>query len=256
VTESEEIAWSPDAGLSATRIRRFGAIVLDERPIQSPDPELVRAALQEGIRRVGLGALSWRADAVRLRDRLRFLHGLDRSWPDMSDESLLETLDAWLGSALSTARKGDVSRIDPTESLRAMLGWRQRQELEELAPERIEVPTGSRIAVDYSNPAAPVLAVRLQEVFGWTETPRIGRGRVPLTLHLLSPAYRPVQVTRDLPGFWKSGYFEVRRSSGRGIPGTPGPRIRSRRRRFAGPANDDDPQITQMTPIDPTRAFP
>jgi ATP-dependent helicase HrpB len=139
------------------------------------------------------------------------MHQLDPAWPDMSDESLLETLDAWLGAALSAARKGDLSRIDPTEYLRAMLDWRQRQELEELAPERIEVPAGSRIAVDYSNPAAPVLAVRLQEVFGWTETPRIGRGRVPLTLHLLSPAYRPVQVTRDLPGFWKSGYFEVRK---------------------------------------------
>jgi ATP-dependent helicase HrpB len=211
VTEADEIGWSPDAGLSARRIRRFGAIVLDERPIQSPDPELVRAALREGIRRVGLGALSWSADAVRLRDRLRFMHALDPSWPDVSDESLLETLDAWLGAALSAARKGGLTRIDPTESLRAMLDWRQRQELDALAPERIEVPTGSRVVIDYSNPAAPVLAVRLQEVFGWTETPRIGRGRVPLTLHLLSPAYRPVQVTQDLPGFWKSGYLEVRK---------------------------------------------
>ena len=210
-TESEEIGWSPDAGLSARRVRRLGAIVLDERAIQSPDPERVRAALREGIRRVGLGALSWSADALRLRARLRFLHGLDPSWPDVSDEALLGTLDAWLGPALSAAPKGDVSRIDPAESLRAMLDWRQRQELDELAPERIEVPAGSRIVIDYSNPAAPVLAVRLQEVFGWTETPRIGRGRVPLTLHLLSPAYRPVQVTQDLPGFWKSGYFEVRR---------------------------------------------
>jgi ATP-dependent helicase HrpB len=211
VTESEEIVWSPDAGLSARKVRRLGAILLDERPIQEPDPERVRTALREGVRRVGLGALSWSADAVQLRARLRFLHGLDPSWPDVSDESLLETLDAWLGKALSAVRKGDVSRIDPAESLRAMLDWRQRQDLDVLAPERIEVPAGSRIAVDYSNPAAPVLAVRLQEVFGWTETPRIGRGRVPLTLHLLSPAHRPVQVTRDLPGFWKSGYFEVRK---------------------------------------------
>jgi ATP-dependent helicase HrpB len=104
-----------------------------------------------------------------------------------------------------------VSRIDLCEALRGLLDWRQRQELEELAPERLEVPTGSRIAIDYADPAAPILAVRLQEVFGWTETPRISRGRVPLTLHLLSPAYRPVQVTQDLRGFWSSGYFEVRR---------------------------------------------
>jgi ATP-dependent helicase HrpB len=160
---------------------------------------------------VGLGALSWSADALRLRARLGFLHGLDPSWPDVGDEALLERLDAWLGGALSNARKGDVSRIDPAESLRAMLDWRQRQELDELAPDRIEVPAGSRIVIDYSDPAAPVLAVRLQEVFGWTETPRIGRDRVPLTLHLLSPAYRPVQVTQDLRGFWRSGYFEVRK---------------------------------------------
>jgi ATP-dependent helicase HrpB len=171
----------------------------------------VNTAVREGIRRAGLGVLSWSDEALRLRARLRFLHGLDPSWPDVGDDALLETLDAWLGTALSTARKGDVSRIDPAESLRAMLDWRQRQALDELAPERIEVPSGSRVAIDYSNPAAPVLAVRLQEVFGWTETPRIGRGRVPLTLHLLSPAYRPVQVTRDLLGFWKSGYFEVRK---------------------------------------------
>jgi ATP-dependent helicase HrpB len=211
VMESEEIAWSPDTGLSARRVRRLGAIVLDERPILAPDPEQVNTALREGIRRAGLGALSWSADALRLRARLGFLHGLDPSWPDVGDEALLERLDAWLGGALSNARKGDVSRIDPAESLRAMLDWRQRQELDELAPDRIEVPAGSRIVIDYSDPAAPVLAVRLQEVFGWTETPRIGRDRVPLTLHLLSPAYRPVQVTQDLRGFWRSGYFEVRK---------------------------------------------
>jgi ATP-dependent helicase HrpB len=211
VTESDEIDWSPESGLSARYVRRFGAIVLDERPIREPDLERVKAAKLDGIRRAGLGALSWSDDAVRLRARLGFLRRQDPSWPAVSDDGLLETLDTWLGTALSTAPGRDVSRIDLCEALRGLLDWRQRQELEELAPERLEVPTGSRIAIDYADPAAPILAVRLQEVFGWTETPRISRGRVPLTLHLLSPAYRPVQVTQDLRGFWSSGYFEVRR---------------------------------------------
>ncbi len=104
----------------------------------------------------------------------------------------------------------ELSRIDLSAALRALLTWEQRRQLDELAPERIEVPTGSKIAVDYSDPAAPALAVRLQEVFGMNDTPRLG-GRVPVTMRLLSPGYKPVQVTRDLASFWKTGYFDVRK---------------------------------------------
>jgi ATP-dependent helicase HrpB len=104
-----------------------------------------------------------------------------------------------------------VRRIDLAAILEGMLAWDQRRRLDEQAPTHVAVPSGSRIPVDYADPEAPVLAVRLQEVFGWTETPRIAGGRVPLTLHLLSPAHRPVQVTRDLASFWRTGYFEVKK---------------------------------------------
>jgi ATP-dependent helicase HrpB len=108
-------------------------------------------------------------------------------------------------------RRDDLSRLDLAEVLRGTLTWQQRAALDELAPTHLLVPSGSRIPVDYSDPASPVLAVRLQEMFGATETPRVGGGSVPVTLHLLSPAHRPVQVTRDLAGFWRSTYFEVRK---------------------------------------------
>jgi ATP-dependent helicase HrpB len=121
-------------------------------------------------------------------------------------------MEHWLGPWLDgVRRKGDLERVDLAEPLLALLPWEKRARLDELAPERFTVPSGSSIAIDYADPAAPVLAVRLQEVFGLMDTPRIGGGRVPVTLHLLSPAYRPVQVTRDLASFWRTGYFEVRK---------------------------------------------
>lgn len=108
-------------------------------------------------------------------------------------------------------RLDEVQRIDLTEILLGMLGWQRRTAVEELAPSHLEVPSGSRIPIDYADAEAPVLAARLQELFGMTETPRVAGGRVPLTIHLLSPAHRPVQVTRDLASFWRSGYFEVKK---------------------------------------------
>ncbi|HYW08317.1 MAG TPA: ATP-dependent helicase C-terminal domain-containing protein, partial [Longimicrobium sp.] len=138
--------------------------------------------------------------------------GADPSRPDATDEGLLESLDEWLGPHLhGLTSLAEVQRIDLVAVLEGMLGWEQRRRLDEMAPTHVDVPSGSRIPVDYADPAAPVLAVRLQEVFGWTETPRIAGGRVPLTLHLLSPAHRPVQVTRDLASFWRTTYFDVKK---------------------------------------------
>jgi ATP-dependent helicase HrpB len=175
-------------------------------------PAAVREALLEAIRRRGIGTLPWSPPSLRLRERLAFLHAHEASWPDVSDAALLRSLDEWLGPALEgvdrwSQLEGDRLR----EALLAMLDWSQRAALDTLAPTHVEVPSGSRIAVDYTEAAAPVLAVKLQEVFGWTQTPRLLDGRVPLTLHLLSPAQRPVQVTRDLAGFWRAGYFAVRK---------------------------------------------
>ncbi|HEU5119142.1 MAG TPA: ATP-dependent helicase C-terminal domain-containing protein, partial [Isosphaeraceae bacterium] len=137
---------------------------------------------------------------------------LDPIWPDVSDEALLANVESWLGPYLFGSRRlEDAQRLDIHAALLDLLDWDRRKELDELAPTHITVPSGSRIPIDYSDPEAPVLAVRLQEVFGLTETPRVGGGRVPVLVHLLSPAHRPVQVTRDLESFWETGYFDVRK---------------------------------------------
>ncbi len=210
---SDEIAWDDAAGaVAAKRVTRLGAIVVEERPIADPDPDQVRGVFQDGLRRAGMARLLWNDAAISLRRRLGFLHHLDPSWPDVSDAALAERLEAWLGPSLAGVRRlSDVAQADLSRALLRLVPWEFRNQLDQLAPERIEVPSGSRIAVDYADPGSPVLAVRLQEVFGVTDTPRVGGGRVPVTLHLLSPAYRPVQVTRDLASFWRSGYFEVRK---------------------------------------------
>jgi ATP-dependent helicase HrpB len=207
----EEIRWDRASGrMLARKVVRLGALVLQENLISEPEPSLVRAALLDAIRREGLGILPWNESATRLRQRLAFLQRLDPAWPDVADAALLEQLEDWLAPRLGDARSG-LREVDIGSALLGRLDWERRRHLEELAPERWQMPTGSNIAIDYADPDAPVLAVRLQEVFGMTETPRIGGGRVPVVMHLLSPARRPVQVTRDLASFWRTGYFDVRK---------------------------------------------
>ncbi|MFC4001870.1 ATP-dependent helicase HrpB [Prauserella oleivorans] len=210
VTETDEVAWS-DGDVVARWVRRLGAITLTERPLTSPDPQLVRQAVLDGLSREGLGLLGWPAGATRLRQRMAFLHvHLGGAWPDVSDAALLSRVDEWLEPELSTVhRRADLARIDTTSALRRLLPWPEAIRFDELAPDRIEVPTGSHIRVDYSGPD-PVLAVKLQETFGWQATPRIADGRVPVVLHLLSPAGRPAAVTSDLESFWQQGYPAVR----------------------------------------------
>jgi ATP-dependent helicase HrpB len=197
----------------AREVRRLGAIVIAERAAHEIAPDALADALLAAVRRHGPGILPWTDHARALRDRLAFLHHHEPdSWPDMSDETLVATVDRWLRPWLTDAGRGDaLRRIDMAEVLLGIVGWDRRAEIDRLAPTHVEVPSGSRIAIDYSDPAAPVLAVRLQEMFGARDTPRIAGGRVPLTLHLLSPARRPVQVTRDLASFWNTTYFDVRK---------------------------------------------
>ncbi|OUJ75285.1 ATP-dependent helicase HrpB [Hymenobacter crusticola] len=216
IETSEEVTWDAANGrVAARRRRRLGALNLSESALPSPSPEAVEAALLEGLRTNGLGRLPWSDEAQQLRARLAFLHNLaPAEWPEVSDEALLAQLEAWLGPYLRGVKSlAEVNRLDLRQALLAWLpgGWGQQQELDRLAPTHLAVPTGSRITLDYTDPTAPVLAVRLQEVFGLLDTPVVGGGRVPLTLHLLSPGYRPVQVTRDLRSFWANGYFEVRK---------------------------------------------
>ncbi|UQU68500.1 ATP-dependent helicase HrpB [Couchioplanes caeruleus] len=202
-----EIGWI-DGDVVARRVERLGAIVLAERRLDDPDPALVRVALREGLRREGLGLLTWTRTATEVRHRLAFAHAaLGDPWPDVSDEALAAADWPHLGSA---RRRADLARIDVASALREVLPWQVAGRLDEVAPERLPVPSGSRIRVDYTDPAAPVLAVKLQETFGWQDTPKLADGRVPVVLHLLSPAGRPLAVTSDLASFWINVYPQVR----------------------------------------------
>ncbi|MCA1273067.1 ATP-dependent helicase HrpB, partial [Streptomyces sp. 7G] len=206
----EEVRWV-DGEVAARSVDRLGAVELAVRPLKQPDPELVRGALVDGLRREGLGLLRWNRDTEQLRSRLAFLHRvLGAPWPDVSDAALLADPDAWLEPELSRARRrSDLGRIDAGQALRRLLPWAtgDAARLDELAPERIEVPSGSRIRVQYDGDQ-PVLAVKLQELFGLAETPRVAG--VPVLVHLLSPAGRPAAVTADLASFWREGYKAVR----------------------------------------------
>jgi ATP-dependent helicase HrpB len=193
-------------------VQRLGALVLSERPLPDPDPALVTAALLDGLRREGLGLLAWSAGALALRERLAFCrHALGEPWPAVDDDALLGAAADWLAPELARARRrADLARVDVAGALRRLLPWPQAGRLDELAPERVQVPSGSRVRLDYADPRAPVLAVKVQEAFGWQDAPRLADGRVTVLLHLLSPAGRPVAVTRDLASFWRTGYPQVR----------------------------------------------
>ncbi|MEJ8656537.1 ATP-dependent helicase HrpB [Streptomyces sp. MS1.AVA.4] len=210
LSRGEEVHWE-DGDVVARHVERLGAVELSVRPLKEPGPGLVRDALLEGLGREGLGLLAWSRDAGALRQRLGFLHrALGAPWPDVSDAALLERAGDWLEPELSRARRrADLARVDAGQSLRRLLPWATGEavRLDELAPERIEVPSGSRIRVDYSA-EQPVLAVKLQELFGLHETPRVAG--VPVLVHLLSPAGRPAAVTADLASFWRDGYRAVR----------------------------------------------
>ncbi|TCP52153.1 ATP-dependent helicase HrpB [Tumebacillus sp. BK434] len=212
VTE-QLIEWDASAHRVRARKReRLGALLLKEAPLPNPDAERVLVALLSGIRQEGLDILPWTKAAKQFRERLSFLHRHDPSWPDVSRAGLIDTLTDWLAPHLyGLKNRDDLQRLQLISILETMLSWEQRRELDEQAPTHLTVPSGSRIPIDYSDPDAPVLAVRLQEMFGLQATPRIAGGRVPLTLHLLSPAHRPVQVTRDLASFWQNTYFEVKK---------------------------------------------
>ncbi|WP_418607757.1 ATP-dependent helicase C-terminal domain-containing protein [Georgenia sp. SUBG003] len=204
------MTWE-DGQVVARRRTSLGAIELSSATVPDPPPAAVVAAVREGLERDGLDVLPWTAAATGLRRRLRFLHAvLGEPWPDVSDEALLADVDAWLGTDLARVRSaGDLRRVDVLTALRRRLPWPDAAHLDEYAPERVRVPSGSEIRVDYDGDRA-VLAVRLQEVFGWRSTPRLAGGRVPLVLELLSPARRPAAVTADLESFWAGGYAQVR----------------------------------------------
>jgi len=201
LTEEDDVRW--DGDVVTERVRRLGAITLSATPLRTPSA--LRAALLAGLRAEGLHLLRWDADGVRTRERMAFLHrALGDPWPAVDDEALLAVID--LGDA---RRRADLARISGGQVTRLLLPWPAAARFDALAPDRLEVPSGSRVRVDYSGPE-PVLPVKVQEVFGWIDTPRVADGRVPVVLHLLSPAGRPTAVTGDLASFWRTGYPRVR----------------------------------------------
>ena len=224
ITTTDEVRYDPTAQrVTGRRVRRLGALLLAETVIGQPEPALVVRALLAYLQEAGISKLNWTPAARQLQQRLEFMRQHfpatesateEEQWPSFNEETLAQELDQWLGPHLTGLKTlSDVQRLDLTEPLLARLpgGWNQRQDLDRLAPAALEVPSGSHITLDYSDVAAPVLAVKLQELFGLTETPTVAGGRVPLLLHLLSPGGRPAQVTRDLRSFWERGYFEVRK---------------------------------------------
>lgn len=213
--KEEAVEW--DAAAEAVRARRrlrLGALTLSESPLERPDPELVADLLMQGIRLKGIEALPLGKSGKGLLARMRLMqrHAGDPNCPNVSEEALLDTMEQWLKPHIYGLRSlSDLGKLQMTGIISGLMSWKQSQELDEQVPTHIQVPSGSRIPVDYSDPESPVLAVRLQELFGLRETPAIARGRLPLTLHLLSPSQRPVQVTRDLASFWENAYFEVKK---------------------------------------------
>lgn len=216
IEHRERFEWnSREHSVAAQDERWLGALKLYERRIDKPDPARMLEAMLAGVRELGLAALPWTKPARALQTRMIFARRFDERapapWPDVSDNALMEHLDDWLAPWLTDmSRREHLARLDMHGILMSMLDWNAQQRLEMFAPTHLLVPSGSRIPIDYTE-ESPTVAVRLQEVFGMHETPTVAEGRVPLTLHLLSPAHRPVQVTRDLVSFWARGYLDVKK---------------------------------------------
>lgn len=205
--------WSPDdQAVQSRRLTRVGAIVVEDTPLPLPSSDEVVSALCEGIRSIGWHALPLPDSAVQWLSRVRWVRQhLQPDWPDVSADTLLATLEQWLGPYLNGASKiSQLTGVAWHTACSQLLDYAQQQQLEQLAPSHLTVPTGSRIALDYSG-EQPVLAVRLQELFGQATTPRIAHGQVPVLLHLLSPAKRPLAITQDLSSFWQNAWKDVRK---------------------------------------------
>ncbi|MDM3870327.1 ATP-dependent helicase HrpB [Porticoccus sp. W117] len=208
----------------AQRQQRVGAILLNSRPLDTIDPQQKTAALLDLVRKQGLQLLPWTKALEQWRHRVLLLHRtIGDPWPDLSDDALLNSLEGWLAPYLEpVTRLSHFQQLDLKAILANLLPWPLPQQLDELAPVTLPVPSGSNITVDYSQ-SPPVLAVKLQEMFGCQQTPTVAGGRVPLTVHLLSPARRPLQITQDLAGFWHSSYQQVKKEMKGRYPKHPWP---------------------------------
>ncbi|MEH6699603.1 MAG: ATP-dependent helicase HrpB [Brevundimonas sp.] len=210
MVEEERMVRTPSGRMEVRRLKRIGELVVEEVSLGAPDKAQVTDLLKGEVEREGLKGLRWGERASALRARLAFLRGLDEGWPDVSDEGLLAAREAWLWPLLAGVQGLEGIADGALEAgLRALIPWDRQRELDRLAPARLETPLGST-GIDYAAEGGPRVDIRVQEMFGVKAHPTVGDGRVPLTLALLSPARRPVQVTKDLPGFWTGSWAAVR----------------------------------------------
>ncbi len=213
IRETDEIEFDQGAAaLRSRRVRRLGSIILANEPRAVAASEETTRLLADGIAKLGLSRLPWSKAQNQLRDRVGFLRAAEADqWPDLTDRALAKTAAEWLAPFLAGKTKlSEIGANDLAAALDVLLPWNLRRRLEQEAPTHFEAPTGNRYAIDYETAGAPALHIRVQELFGLTQHPSIANGKLPLTLHLLSPAHRPIQITRDLPGFWKGSWAAVK----------------------------------------------
>ncbi|WP_179451994.1 MULTISPECIES: ATP-dependent helicase HrpB [unclassified Enterobacter] len=227
VEQRTDVEWDEEKGtLRAWKRELIGALVLKAQPQARPEAEILHPAMLRWIREKGLSVLGWKEDAEQLLLRVHCATQWlpEEAWPPLDDESLLETLESWLLPEMSTVRdlKG-LQSINLVSALLHLLTWSQRQRLDTVLPTHYTVPTGSRLPIRYDAEKPPALAVRIQEMFGEAQNPAVADGRVPLVLELLSPAHRPLQITRDLAAFWRGAYPEVQKEMKGRYPKHPWP---------------------------------
>ncbi|MDI1301876.1 MAG: ATP-dependent helicase HrpB [bacterium] len=214
ISSTEFVSWdAATQAVLARKQKRLGALVLEDRALATADPEKIRVVLCAAMRDAGLEVLPWTPALRQWQARVALMHGLEPAqWPDVSDAALLATMEHWAGPYLDgVSRFSHLQKFPLADALHGLLDWNAQQQLDRDLPVQLSVPTGSSISIDYTAEHGPVLAVKLQEMFGQLSTPVLANGRVPLTVHLLSPAQRPVAVTQDLASFWKNAYADVRR---------------------------------------------
>lgn len=213
IQSSEDLTFDPaSSALRARRRRRLGAILIAEQNLPVPKGPGAALVLVRGVATLGIDRLPWRPAQKQWRDRILFLRRTESGeWPDVSDAALTNSVESWLAPFVEDRDAiAAISSDDLERALKSLLDWRLARRLDEDAPTHFVTPAGSTVPIDYQAEGAPVLAVRVQELYGLSDHPRVASGRAALTLHLLSPARRPVQITRDLPGFWKGSWAQVK----------------------------------------------
>jgi ATP-dependent helicase HrpB len=213
IQQRDETTFDAASGsLRGRRTRRLGALVLVQQPVPVEPSDETARKLVEGIGKLGIERLPWTKALTQWRDRVMFLRASEGDeWPDLSSAALVATIDQWLAPTLvQKTALNEISAEELEQALSSLVPWTQRRRLDTEAPIHFEAPTGSRVPIDYEAEGGPKIAIRVQELFGLDRHPAIAGGKVPLLIELLSPAHRPVQMTRDLPGFWRGSYAAVR----------------------------------------------